>query len=227
MDWREVFFPRRCVGCGRQGRYFCDNCRREVIFKEREICPGCGRGAALGVTHEGCRRKTPLDGLTRVLAYRGIVRTAIKKIKYRLVSDLCQELAELALEKLREERWLRGKEWFLVPVPLHKKRWRWRGFNQAVELGWPLAEGMGWGWAPEILVRNRETLSQAEIKEKAAREENLKGAFGLANEGKNWVKGKSLILFDDVWTTGATMGAAGEALKEGGAKRVWGLALAG
>jgi ComF family protein len=153
---------------------------------------------------------------------------AIKKLKYRLVTDLVEELVEVLVARLKTSRgqlwpdW--GKEWVLVPVPLFPLRERKRGFNQAAVLGGPVAKRVGWQFEP-LLIRQKPTLPQAEIEDKRERWLNIRGAFALNQKINFKFKNQKIIVFDDVWTTGNTIKECAQVLKRAGANQVWGLTL--
>jgi len=232
----ELLFPRKCLGCGKVGSYFCPDCLNLVLLKDEQICPVCGKGALEGLTHQFCRRPFGLDGLTSIFAYKGVVAEAIKKLKYKFVKDLAEELVELFLSFCGEGKLF---SYFcclpnvvLVPIPLHPQRLRWRGFNQAELLGKLIAKNLGVKFAPDLLIRIRNTKPQVKL-DKDQRQVNIRRAFALnrncklkitplADGQENW----NFILFDDVWTTGATLKEAAKVLKRNGAKKVWGLTIA-
>lgn len=224
----DFVFPRRCVGCRREGNYFCAACLEKGERRRFLVCPYCGRRSALGVTHAGCERQFGLDGLVSVLAYRGEVRRAVKKLKYRLVADLAGELAVLMVGLMGKGDFFPkfDTSWVLMPVPLHPKRERWRGFNQARVLGRRVAEKEGWVFENGILKREKETKPQAELKSRKERWLNVYGAFGVDPEAEFRILGSKLIVFDDVWTTGLTIKECARVLKRKGAAKVWGLTLA-
>ncbi len=176
----------------------------------------CTRSSSGGLTHGGCRRKYGLDGLTAIFDYKDAgVRKVIEEMKF----GFNQELIPLMLAGfVRPLSW--GSQVILVPVPLHRYRYNWRGFNQAEEIA-KLA-----GEVINGLDRVRATAQQASIENKQARFENLQGCFAVKKEMAETVEGKEVILVDDVFTSGATMRECARVLKEIGAKRVWGLVLA-
>ncbi len=213
MNLLDVLFPKRCVNCGKIGKYFCVNCRKKIrqIADNERICPMCGRLAFGGVTHPQCRTRYGIDGLTSFFHYSGPVQKAIKAIKYRGVSDLAKEFVGLVKADSR----LRGND-ILIPIPLHPSRLRDRGFNQAEILARQLHRPL----RTDILARTKATSPQAEIKKQEDRLANMQHVF----ESKN-VSG-TIVLFDDVFTTGATMRSAANVLKRAGASRVWAVTIA-
>jgi len=110
----------------------------------------------------------------------------------------------------------------LVPIPLHSSRERYRGFNQAEVLGTLVAQRFSIPMHSNALKRARETKSQVEVKDREKRLKNMEKAFQVTSD----VKDVAILLFNDVWTTGATMRSAGNILKRGGASFVWGLTMA-
>lgn len=228
MGILDLLFPKKCLGCGKIGEYFCSQCLNFTSVTNGEICPVCERPAIGGLTHPGCQSPGSLDGLTSIFAYKGLVKRAIVKLKYRFVSDLAKDLIELFLSFCGEDKtfsqFCQKKGVFFVPVPLHPRRKRWRGFSQTNLLGKMISENLGLSFLPDLLQRVKNTRPQVELKEKD-RKENIKNAFGfspniLISQYPN------ILLFDDVWTTGATLKEAGRTLKKAGAKKVWGLTLA-
>lgn len=211
MKLLDFIFPKRCLGCGKIGRYFCDTCSKaiQIIADNEKICPMCGRLALDGITHPGCKTPYGLDGLTSFFHYEGIIQKAIKAIKYRFISDLASEFISLVPTN-------QIPQGVLIPIPLHPSRLRFRGFNQAEELG----KFFGLPMRTDLITRTKKTVPQVEMSDKKQRLENMKNVF--VAEGKV----DSVLLFDDVFTTGATMRAATMVLKRAGAKTVWGMTMA-
>jgi len=169
-----------------------------------------------------------MDGVVRVVAYRGIVRRIIAKIKYRLVADMVGTVVETVVS-LSDLAPIDQKKWLVVPVPLSAARKRWRGFNQAEEIGRRVAAEFGWDYG-EVLVRVVDTKPQVSMKDREKRLANVKGAFEISNKLQvtSYKLGqKNILLIDDVWTTGATMRECAKVLKRAGVGEVWGLAAAG
>ncbi len=173
----------------------------------------CGRLAFEGITHPYCRTRYSIDGLTSFFHYDGPVRSAIKAIKYRLVSDLAEEFISLIPRT-------DFKNHIVVPIPLHPNRFRDRGFNQAEVLGTILAKWLNLTLRTDILRRVKETAPQAFIKKRANRLENMKNIFNCKKLSGN------ILLFDDVFTTGATRRSAAAVVKRSGARCVWAVFMA-
>src|SRR3990167_5131954 len=129
MNLLDLVFPKRCVSCGAFGKYICNNCFSKIEFVEKPICPICQRQAIGGKTHPKCAGKFRLGGLVVVCKYKGPIKLAIQKIKYKWVYDLEKVLVDLLA--LQIWKFDLPQNSILVPIPLHKKRKNWRGFNQA------------------------------------------------------------------------------------------------
>lgn len=231
MEIFDFFYPKHCVGCKKTGGYFCTSCQALAKLHFPQVCPVCERNSVGGVTHKGCKKAWVPDGLTALWVYEGIPRKLILKLKYKFVSDIAECCATIAADLLKDlhqstpdaPKW--GSDKFtIVPIPLHWTRENWRGFNHAEELSKLLAKEMGWQFA-NLLVRKKLTSPQVGLKEKQ-RKSNLNGAFVLNPHYSKFTIPYSVLLFDDVWTTGATMKEACRVLKKAGFKSVWCLTLA-
>lgn len=230
MGLLDFVFPKHCVGCGRAGEYFCPRCTA-TIKKVSQVCPVCERPTPFGQTHDFCRTRNSLDGLISLFAYEGIVRGAIHKLKYRLVTDLESEFWEIIqgdLEKRGEEtlllkRFIAEEKPVVIPIPLHWYKEHSRGFNQSSLFGKRLAKSFNLSFSDKILVREKSVPSQTKLTQKE-RKENVKGIFSISPNIHNSLF--NILLVDDVWTTGATLKEAARTLKSAGAERVWGLTVA-
>lgn len=146
--------------------------------------------------------------------YEGIIQKAIKALKYRYVSDLASEFVSLIPPLTIAEADM------LIPIPLHSSRLRERGYNQAEVLGGLIADKLGIPLRTDILKRVKRTTPQVEMKKRSERLKNMEGVFA-----SNKVSG-TIILFDDVYTTGATMRSAASVLLRTGAQVVWTMTMA-
>lgn len=195
----DAIYPKKCLGCKTAGCYICPSCLAKV-------------------------RPSKVTGPNTVCLwkYEGVIRKAIITLKYRFVSDVAQELAKIVSRKLKKQ----GK-WPLatvIPIPLHKKRKNWRGFNQAEEMGKLLAQEMQWEFLPDFLVRVKHKKPQVKLT-RGERVESVKGIFEINQKYK--ITTSPYILFDDVYTTGSTMAEAQKTLQKAGVKFVFNLAIAG
>ena len=216
----DFLFPKRCVACGRFGSYLCDEDRKK-IEPAKSFCPVCLKAAISGTTHSKCKSKLSLDGLICIFDYKSPTKELIAQLKYRFVRELT-EVVRAELKKTKSLDNFDFREFILVPIPLSAGRKNWRGFNQAEILGQAVAKRLKLPFKPEILKKIKETRPQAKL----ARSERLRQMRGtFASENTAEIEGGKFIIFDDVWTTGATMKAAAATLKRKGAGKVWGVAL--
>lgn len=144
-------------------------------------------------------------------------------LKYRLVSDLAETLVEILPQQIISHQF-DSTPWVLYPVPLHQERLKWRGFNQAEELGKYLAKRLHTSLVSGLLVRKEKRTPQVDIDRRQDRIKNAQGLFIPTSKLKA-SKFPNILLFDDVWTTGATMKEATKVLKRGGVEKVWGFTI--
>jgi ComF family protein len=215
----DLVLPPRCGGCGRLGSLYCDSCRSRTRRLEEPTCRRCG--AEVEHARSSCACRGRIRGLTRLrsaAAYEGPLEKAIHRFKYEgrrpLASPLALLLAErLAVEGLAAE----AVAW----VPLHPARRRRRGYNQAELLGRELARLCALPRA-EGLERVRDTPPQVGL-DRLRRLANVGGAFAWRG---GEIGRRTLLLVDDVATTGATLDACALALREAGSGPVVGLTVA-
>ncbi|MBI4062619.1 ComF family protein [Candidatus Gottesmanbacteria bacterium] len=193
---------------------------RTILITEG-VCPICERPALDGRTHPRCQTQYSLDGLTSFFRYDGVVREAIKAVKYRLTSDIASEFVGLIPDSSSHNLIQKGSVFFLIPVPLHISRFRERGFNQAEVLGMHFCRRFKIPMITDVLVRKKRTVPQVEMKDREKRLKNMAHVFAV-----NKASPKHVILFDDVFTTGATMRSAGSVLKRAGVRWVWAVTMA-
>lgn len=155
--------------------------------------------------------------------YEGVVRKAIVKFKYNFVSQIASELCVAMVGQLASEKYL-FQNALLVPVPLHKKRSRWRGFNQSMFIAQGLSSYFSVP-AVEMLVCVGDGVHQAQLHKKE-RLRNMRGKYAVNNRLQSTIHYSRVVLVDDVWTTGSTLNEAARVLKEAGIKEVWGVTVA-
>ena len=216
----DLIFPKRCVGCSGEGNWLCFDCFMSIEAFATPRCADCKR-----LTSDGryCRTHAKDHRLTGLLFVGEFpsraLREAIHVLKYNGVQELAIPLSYLLVRRLSAVSTLERA--VVIPVPLHPAREAERGFNQAVLLTQLFEQEV----ATNVLVRYRKTKPQASLDQRG-REVNLQGAFALHPEGLSKIKGKTIILVDDVSTTGSTLDMLAALLKSYGAKQVWGLVVA-
>jgi len=228
LDW---LYPKKCVGCGEMGKYFCDECLRQLVIEDGAVCPECNRLSVGGAVHRGCVRKWSMEGLVSWWQFSKIVRLGIHEWKYRWLKDAEKEFQAL-WQKTVQWRWRSDEvsKWkiflkqkpVVVAVPLYWRRENWRGFNQAEVIAKWVSQQWGLEEVKDWLRRERAAGFQAGLS-KQERQKNVLQVFKASGGG---LQVKRVLLIDDVWTTGATMRACSKVLKKAGVNKVWGMTLA-
>jgi ComF family protein len=217
----DFFFPPHCVGCGKMGDLLCADCSRKLPRIVPPICNRCGKPQTSGTLCPSCwSAQSGIDGIRSIFYFDGIVRKAIHELKYYNLRALSDCLAEFMYQYLLATK-IEGD--IILPVPLHRKRIRSRGYNQSALLAVKLGKLSGITVDQDILVRTKDSVPQARTKTVQERQRNVDHAF-ICND--TMLKGSRIILIDDVCTTGATLEACAGTLKNSGAASVWGLTIA-
>ncbi len=210
----NLIFPPACLFCRRpllpqeRQAFICIACSKKKPFFQQEVCPVC----AAPLAAEGCcqreGRSYTFTGTLALGPYQGELKECLHRFKYRGSRQLAGPLGELLARKILLAPW-HSRVKGIVPIPLHAKRLRERGYNQSLLLAQRISGVLA---VPllDILVRIRETPPQAGLSG-YERRFNLKGAFGLNNNAAQY-KGLVLLLVDDVFTTGATLEEAASLL---------------
>lgn len=208
------------------GWAFCPACSQAVLPTPSTICARCGRVLGASVARCAQCRAGGLDALILVRGaamFQSPLRAAIHAFKYESRMELAGLLARYLVTVFARPPWPRIHPALdaVVPVPLHVDRLRERGYNQSELLAAAFARRIDKPCAPEWIARVRATLPQVGLNV-AARQANVDAAFVAAPH----VRGKTILLVDDVFTTGATLQACAVAARLAGAQRVYGLTLA-
>lgn len=247
----DITFPIECQVCGKHGAWLCQKCFRMLDINGASSCLHCGKKNNFGEFCPDCRSRFLLDGVWIAGNYdQSVLAKLIKTFKYRFTYTLSQTLGNYLCHFLKNflnrhrfnksilKNGLRLQDFknlkevpriildfrntLLIPVPLHKKRLKWRGFNQAELLAKVIALNFDLDMDPSSLKRSLYKNAQAKLKGRE-RYLNLKDCFVWT--GKS-LAGKNILLIDDVSTTGTTLNECATELKQAGASEVWGLVLA-
>jgi ComF family protein len=216
----DLLFPPRCGSCNRPGAWLCADCLAGIDWIRPPLCGHCGEPIAGG---SRCPRRWQhpalLDGLRSAAWHAGPLRAAIYRYKYRGRRVLAGPLGAVLAQVWRRDP---PPVDLLLPVPLHARRLRERGFNQATLLARELSRAAGVRVEDGFLQRVRPTPPQVELNA-AERPANVEGAFAYTGPP---LHGHAVCLIDDICTTGATLQACAAALREAGADSIWGYTLA-
>ena len=215
-----ILFPEKitCVACGKEvfaGEFLCARCKTAMPYLPAKVCIKCGRKIHVDGVCENCKESLPAFDFARsVCSFAPPAQTLVHSLKFGgktyLTDYLSEEITALFMrEGVRAD--------VVVGIPMSEKERRRRGFNQSFLLAEQVAKKTGKPYA-EVLQKVKETKRQAKLGRKQ-REKNLKGAFRVVDRVA--VKGRRVLIVDDVLTTGATTSEAAERLKRAGAKAVF------
>lgn len=221
----DLLYPSSCHHCGcalSGGEALCDACDSSIPGLDEPFCDKCGEmfdGAIDGVFEcANCRGQT----FHFEFARPGVPRSEgamnlIHELKYSGKLHLARECARMARRAFDDPRLQEPLNafWPLVPVPLHRRRFRWRQFNQAKEVARPMGKELDLP-VRELLKRIRPTTTQTRLSRRQ-RQQNLRGAFEVARELEG-IEG--VILVDDVFTTGSTVNECSRVLRRAGVQKV-------
>ncbi|MEK7459476.1 MAG: ComF family protein [Patescibacteria group bacterium] len=201
----DIVFPVNCIFCKKRGEDFCIDCINSAKDAERE--------SAKWIFPLYDYRHPPIKKALWFLKYnkKKKIASIFAKIMYHIILE---ELSDLSIME-------NFKNPILIPIPLTKKRQRERGYNQAELIAKKLIElddNENFILKNDILIKNKETIHQANIKNRNIRLKNLIGSFIVKN--KEEIKNRNIILIDDITTTGATLNEARKTLKKAGAKKI-------
>lgn len=229
-NFLKIIFPSHCLACEKiisADGLFCEHCWPKLQFISEPKCAICAypfEFQGLSLLCLKCLTKRPsFDKAVTIFRYNHVIRKIVSSLKYRDQTFLAKKFAPLLFDKAKNE--IADCD-LVVAVPLHVKRLRKRKFNQSILLAKNLLK-----FSPEkvfysdFLVRTKNTTPQVELKKKE-RESNLKNAFEVNEKYRELVRGKKILLIDDVTTTGATLENCAKVLKKCGAKKVVVLTIA-
>ena len=201
----NLIFPPKCIFC----RKLLD------VTAEMEICNDCFRQIHLFSENSRVKNTSSFcDEIVCVSEYSGIIKEALKRYKFNGKPSYCRAFSKLLIKKVKIMTNCRKFD-IIVSVPLHKSRETVRGYNQALLISKIVSKATGIREESGVLKRVRETSAQSLISSRHGRLNNIKDAFKVTQPHK--LAGKSIILIDDILTTGHTVDECSRALKEAGA----------
>lgn len=239
----DIVFPRCCLDCNillrdKSQSYLCHPCLKAIPFTKGFACAFCRSPVRAGKTCVYCIKNYHLDRLLVATTYENLlVKKIIKAVKYRFVKSLAVDMADLMIKYLKKRtKWLMVSSGIeIASVPLHSQRLNWRGFNQAEIIAKRISKSLNWPIIVKAIKRVRNPKPQTDMPDKQSRIENMLNVFtclpkldkfGNSNCDPSYLVGKTILLVDDVSTTGSTLNDCARALKGAGAKEVIGFVFA-
>ncbi len=216
----ELLFPACCLGCGRQLGFFhlpllCTSCKTEVSPIFPPCCPCCGVPSTDKRCSSCLDHAFAFDQARSLFIYQEPIKSLILHLKFSGSLAGLSSFAALAQEV--DAAALFHEPDLILPVPLHIRRLRWRGFNQSLLLAKACFPAWKEKIQPDLLQRHRATVPQTQL-DGAARRSNLEGAFSISKP--QVVRGRRVLLTDDVFTTGSTLHECAKVLREAGAAEI-------
>jgi len=217
IDW---LYPPNCGGCGALGERWCQTCMEQTSKISGNVCPCCGYPQVGTEICPSCQSTAPgYNALRSWGFFKGPLREALHRLKYKQDLGLGEIFSLPLIDMIFALNWqIDG----ICTVPLSRKRYQERGYNQSSMLAWPISLALNISYISKGIERIRDTRSQVGLS-KLERIQNVSGAFQASH---SLVKCKSIMIVDDVTTTGSTIQACAQALLDAGAKAVYGLTLA-
>ena len=219
----DALFPRRCPVCGRivlpKGALICPGCMEKLSWVRRPTCKKCGKEVAdstIEYCYDCTKHRRSFDYGLSLINYDSTASRSMSQIKYNTKREYLDFYSEAICRKLGKRIKAMDAD-VLVPVPVHPSRLRQRGFNQAEELARRLSAHLGIPVDTSILKRKRRTAPQKSL-DSGQRLKNLEQAF-LASQISRGIR--SVILIDDIYTTGSTIEACTRVLKKAGVEHVY------
>ncbi len=226
----DFFFPCLCPSCGQKVEretLFCSDCFSSLKFITPPFCYICGRPFTIRDLSShicgNCLRKKPFFKAARaVFSYTEPVKKAIIQFKFQNNTDLASLFVKEILFHLKDfiEK---IDPTLIIPVPLHLKRLRERGYNQCLLLAKKIAKVLDVPCDFKVLKKIKATPPQVGLS-LAERYKNIKGSFAVIKP--DYIKKKRIVLIDDVFTTGSTVNECAKVLMKAGAESVWVITLA-
>ncbi len=220
----DLLYPPHCLACGRDtgnghAGGLCMECRDSISFICGPACARCSSPVGHHARTGGCphctRKNFAFTGAAAAGRYDGLLRELVLQLKYGHRPVLARPLGALMAARVRGGD-AAGMD-LVVPVPLHRKKFRERGFNQAELLARRVASRLHLALRNDVLLRTKDTQAQTGL-DRSSRRKNVEKAFAVRNGAD--IRGARILLVDDVMTTGSTLSECASALKRAGASKV-------
>jgi ComF family protein len=219
----SALYPKSCLICNKEvNDWLCINCRKKLKYLEFNRCPFCAKITKDGATCNNCKTDHYLDGLIASCYLDQNLKKIIYQFKYSQAREIAKILANILAKKIVESNFFDNKQnLMLAPIPLHPLDRARRGFNQSQLIAKQVSKNLNLNYQPSLIKKVRRTKDQTKLT-KQEREKNIKEAFKLNKQIKTG-KEKTILLIDDVFTTGATLEETAKTIKESCPKqKVWG-----
>lgn len=221
----DLMIPPACLACGAridaQDEIICSDCEAKISIVSGNNCPKCGAEVSGPICKNCSNESFAFDSTDSLFRYAGTIKELIHQLKYHGYVSPAGYLSVLLAEYLQSNNEISNYE-LLCPVPLHRVRKRERGYNQSALIGYAAAQLMNLPYAQPV-IRSHYTRSQT-LLSRDKRKKNLHGAFRVKDPDA--VRGKKIILVDDVFTTGSTLNEVAKELKAAGAEKVAAITVA-
>lgn len=226
----SLIYPPRCISCDRimseDDEFICEDCLGSINFLDNEnLCTRCS--CPIAHSHSLCavcaKENRFFDKNFSCAKYSGGIKDAICRFKFEKRPDHYLGLGSLLVMKFLNEKELLGVD-IITAVPIHNKRMAERGFNQSELLARYLSKKVCIEFSKDTIVKIRDIPPQSTLKAISDRRKNVKNAFSLTKKGV--FRGKTVLLIDDVYTTGSTADEVSRIIKKDGAKAVYVLTVA-
>lgn len=211
--WLDLIMPNRCCFCKKiikWNLYCCDECAKTIPYIDEPICKLCGKDTCI------CSRGLSYNYCFSVVWYDSIVRNSIVKFKSESPENFCLLFGKNLAEQISESSCCSEID-LITCIPMTNKSKRERGYNQAFELARVIGKSINKNVSDKILIKKRDSISQHKLQYEQ-RLTNIKNLFNISSKCN--IKGKTILLIDDVITTGSTLDACSKVLKQNGAKVV-------
>lgn len=236
----NILFPPICLACRAQiaRGVICNVCFSSIALRDGFLCGACHAPIELGMAKidaianlmSDCHPDFPyMLGAAADYADK-TVQSLIHHLKFRLIPDAAEPLADLVVRYLRQSNTIdfSAAGFIAIPIPLSPQRLRTRGYNQAELIAQRVARSLGIPVVANVLVRAKHTKPQSDTTSEAERRENIRGVYAVRDsaEARTPINGANILLLDDVSTSGATFLEASQVLKAAGVKKIVAVSVA-